>query len=177
MDAAAYARQLKQLLPPGRVWRLEPEGWLSKLLLGISDELARVDARGEDLVDEWDPRTARETLSDWERMLGIPDDETPVASTVTERQFNVTRRWLARGGQSRAYFVSLASWLGYTVAIVETAPSTWRMDVSQPYAATTNWFSAGSSAGDILFVRGDATFEPVINRWKPAHTVLVFNYL
>jgi uncharacterized protein YmfQ (DUF2313 family) len=178
MDAAAYARQLKQLLPPGRLWNLEPGSWLERTLLAIADELARIDARASQLVDEWDPSTATETLEDWERMLGIPDEETPLAETVAERRFHVARKWRARGGQSRAYFIDLAEWAGCSVAIVETAPHTWRMDVSPPYAAETKRFRTGlSRVGERLFVRGDAEFEAIVNRWKPAHTVLVFNYL
>jgi uncharacterized protein YmfQ (DUF2313 family) len=50
--------------------------------------------------------------------------------------------------------------------------------VSPPYAAETKRFRTGlSRVGERLFVRGDAEFEAIVNRWKPAHTVLVFNYL
>jgi uncharacterized protein YmfQ (DUF2313 family) len=343
MDAPAYARQLKQLLPPGSLWRLDPDSWLSKTLEAIGAELARVDARGEDLLDERDPRTAEETLAEWEKMLGIPDDETPLGATIAERQFAITRKLLARGGQTPAYYVALAAWLNYTVAVVEprtnlllrsqefdnatwiknlssvapntaTAPdgtltadtltlsgggyctveqlvsgvggsvgqawtgsvwlkgtvgqtlrlflfapgggvddyyetvvtltsawqrytvtgtiehgghtamefaidrdtgrgdsagtvqawgaqlevgaaatpyivttsapvtdpppNTWRMDVSPPYSAATTYFRSGTArSGDRLFVRASGQLEAVINRWKPAHTLCVFNYL
>ena len=60
MSAAAYADQLKQLLPRGRLWLLEADAKLRALLLAIAEELARVDARGVDLINESDPRTADE---------------------------------------------------------------------------------------------------------------------
>lgn len=178
MDAAAHASQLKQLLPRGALWKLEPGSILEKLLLGIAEELARIDARAVVLPEEWDPRTATETLDAWERALGIPDAETPVGLTLAERRANVTRKYVSRGGQTAAYYVALAAWLGYTVAVVETAANTWRIDVSPPYVATTTYFRVGTSrVGDRLYVRGSAVFEAVMLKWKPAHTSLSFSYL
>ncbi len=114
LSTEAYARQLKQLLPRGLLWKLEPDSWLSKLLLAIADELARSDARGEDLVDEWDPRSALETLTDWERVLGI----TPaLGATTIQRQTAITAAVVARGGSTPAYFISLAASLGFVATI------------------------------------------------------------
>jgi len=70
MTAAQYAAALAALLPPGKAWRTN--GVLSLLLLAAGDEMARVDARGEDLLREADPRTADEILPDFERVLGLP---------------------------------------------------------------------------------------------------------
>lgn len=178
MDANAYARQKEQLLPRGLLWKLEPGSVLRSLLLGIAEEFARIDARAVLLQDEWDPRTATETLDDWERTLGIPDSETPLGATVNERRTNITSRLLVRGGQTPAYFVALAASLGYTVAVVETTANTWRVDVSPPYVATTTYFRVGTArVGDRLYVRGATQFEAAINRRKPAHTVVTFSYL
>jgi uncharacterized protein YmfQ (DUF2313 family) len=179
MNAAAYARQLKQLLPPGSLFKLEPDSWLSKLLLAIADELARIDRRGEVLLDEWDPSTASETIAEWERALGIPDEDTPVAATLPERRANLVRKFIARGGATPAYFIGLAARLGFTVTIDETAPSTWRMNVAPGgHAVTTTIFRVGASrAGDRLSSRSNAQLEAVINRAKPAHTLCLFNYL
>src|SRR6266540_6757682 len=102
MNAEAYARQLKQLLPRGLLWKLEPTSWLSRLLLAIADELARIDARGEDLQNEWDPRTALETLPDWERILGITP---PAGATTIERQAAAAAAIAARGGSTASYFI------------------------------------------------------------------------
>lgn len=178
MDAAAYARQLKALLPPGRLWSFEPGSWLSQLLLGIADELARVHARAEVLVREWDPRTADETLAEWERVLGLPEEGESLAGSTAGRQQAATRKLIARGGQTAAYYVELAARLGFTVTVVETGAHAWRMDV-QPggYDLTATDFRAGSRAGDRLTGRSAVELERVINRLKPAHTVLVFNYL
>lgn len=66
---------LKQLLPPGRALKLV-ESVLEKTLLATGDELARVDARGDELLVESDPRTTDELLPDFERMLDLTADGT-----------------------------------------------------------------------------------------------------
>ncbi len=178
MDANAYARQLKQLLPGGSLWRLDAGSWLSKLLLGVADELARVDDRGDDLVNEWDPRTALETLPDWERMLGI----TPAASaTAIEREAVVAATLAARGGATASYFIGLAAHLGFVATIDYPAAHTWRMNVDLTLSVSTavlDWQArAGAArAGDRVASRSVAVLEGLINRLKPAHTVALFLY-
>lgn len=83
-SAAAYARMLKMLLPPSKAWRLDPGSTLSAVFLASGDELARVDARGFDLLTESDPRTADELLPDFERVLGLES-----AGTDDERRARV----------------------------------------------------------------------------------------
>jgi len=181
MNAEAYARQLKQLLPRGLLWQLEPTSWLSRLLLAIADELARIDARGEDLQNEWDPRTALETLPDWERILGITP---PAGATATERQLAVTAAFVARGGATPEYFTDVAKRLGFVATVTETGlgASTWRMNVdlaasSATYALRTAVARADSArAGDRVENRDVAELEAVINRIKPAHTLCLFAY-
>lgn len=169
----AYARQLKQLLPGGALWNLDQESWLSRLFLGVAGELARVDARGGDLVNEWDPRTATETLPEWERILGLA----PAGSTAARRAA-VVRAYLARGGQTPAYFVELAARLGFVATVTETDPHTWRLDVAPgSYSLTTTEARAGTArAGDRISSRNQTQLEAVINRAKPAHTVALFAY-
>ena len=159
-SAAAYARQMKQLLPRGLLWRLDPDSWLSRLLLAIADEFTRVDGRADDLVDEWDPRTADETLIDWERVLGLPDGCVPLAVDTPARQFAVSSKLAARGGQTAAYYVSLAASLGFVATVAEIGPHAWRMDVDLSQSTSTD-------------ITG---LECVIRRAAPAHTVPSFNY-
>lgn len=69
--ADAYARIQKTLLPPGRLWSLIPTSFLTKIFLGSGDELARVSGRSADLVEEGDPRTTTELITDNESELAI----------------------------------------------------------------------------------------------------------
>lgn len=182
MDSSAYARQLKQLLPPGKLWNLEPDSGLSKFLLGISEELARVDSRGLALIEESDPRTATETLDDWERMLGLPDEDVlAVPSTTETRRQAIIAKLLKTGGQSRAYYIGLAAACGYTVSIYDgygaelfrvsrqrvgsrllgpTWAHAWKVTVQPP-------------TGPAL---SHAELERILRRVAPAHTVVLFEY-
>lgn len=90
LTAEAYARMMAALLPPGRVWRFV-ESVLSKLLLACADELARLDARVADLLDEAVPSTATELLPEYERELDLEE-----AATTAERRARIVARLVAR---------------------------------------------------------------------------------
>ena len=81
--AKSYARVMTALLPPGKLWRLL-SSTLEGLMLGCADELARIHARVGDLLNEMDPATASELLSDYEAEL-----ELVPATTVDERRANI----------------------------------------------------------------------------------------
>lgn len=119
-SALAYARQLKELLPPGLVWLLGVDSVISKTLHAIATEFARIDARGLDLLEEADPRTTDELLEDWERVLGLPDGCVPTLPALdSDRRFAIAQKLTTRGGQSRAFFVASALSLGFTSTIEE----------------------------------------------------------
>jgi uncharacterized protein YmfQ (DUF2313 family) len=119
LTAAAYARMLSALLPPGKLWRTVGSV-LEKLLLGSADELERVDGRGDDLLDEADPRTATELLDEYERELDLDE-----AATTAERRARVVARLIARQRYRPADFQeSLAPLLGQDAAdvvVIETS--------------------------------------------------------
>lgn len=85
-----YAGMLRALLPPGRVWR-SIGSVLGKLLLGSADELARIDGRTGDLLNESNPSTATELLPEYERELEIV-----AAATTSERRANIVARLVRR---------------------------------------------------------------------------------
>jgi len=87
----AYARMLADLLPPGRLWRRVTGILIPKLLLASADELARVETRVVDLLNEADPTTATELLPEYERELDLEE-----ASTIAERRARIVARTIAR---------------------------------------------------------------------------------
>lgn len=187
MGAAAHARVLKKLLPAGKIWNLLPESVLSRLFLAFGDEFARVDSRGEDFIEETDPRTATETLSDWEAMLGLPDEAiVSIPATDAERRLAIVQKFIRRGGQTPAYFIRLAQACGYTSD---------QHYIVEGYAATVARSWGNTHCNDLLRggewahvwefhieVPGIGSFltqtelEAVIRRAAPAHTVVVFYY-
>lgn len=189
MGTESYTRQLKQLLPPGDVWEIDPEGWVYRVLQAIADEFARVDARGEDLINETDPRTALETLADWEAMLGLT-----AAGSVSERQTAVAVKYTARGGQSRQFYIDLAATLGYTITIDEHRvlrsgfrsgdrcigddwAYTWIVNIVGVTAGSVTEFRSGTArSGDRIRGFESLDIEDVIRRAAPAHTIVLFAY-
>jgi uncharacterized protein YmfQ (DUF2313 family) len=202
--AEAYARMLRQLLPTGPAWEIEQDDVRAKLLLAMGEELARVEARGEDLLEELDPRTSLELLTEWERAVGLPDAiVTEIPASVTERRIAILQKLLARGGASPAYFIELAQVSGFIVTITEYTASVaragrlrsgdriygpawayaWKVNVSLSSPALEGW--AGSSiifrsgqgrAGDRLKSWNGPVLEAFIRLRKPAHTIVLFSY-
>lgn len=190
MTVEAYARQLLQLLPRGAAWEVEPQDVRWRLLLGIAEEFARVDARAGVLVDEADPRTTSELLTDWERVFGLPDPCVGSDLTLAQRRAALLARYTGLGGQTPAYFVGVAAALGYTVTITEFRPYSVNDSVDTPlyddpwaYAWQVNAplntigeFTVDTPVSEPLAWWGNAALECVLTRLKPAHTRVLFAY-
>lgn len=178
--AASYLRSLKALLPPGVLFNLAPDGIVSKTLQATSDELARVDARGIDLLNEADPRTATETLDDWERVVSLPDEQVlAIPGTTAERRVAVTQKWIARGGQSLAYFTELCAacgWVLDSVDLFEVLRANFRANdrcFDSTYAYTINFNLRDPSAAALA----TADVERVLRHATHAHIIAQFTYL
>jgi uncharacterized protein YmfQ (DUF2313 family) len=191
--AADYLEQLKTLLPPGQAFPREAGTTLHKLLDGMSIELARVDGRGELLPLEANPASTNELLSDWERVVGLPDNcSGALEGTLQGRRNALLAKLASTGGQSPAYFISIAAALGYEVTISEFRP--FRVGMSEVGDALTNgdwqftWqvngpettvltFRVGLSAvGEPLRSWGTSSLECKIRQLAPAHTIPIFVY-
>jgi uncharacterized protein YmfQ (DUF2313 family) len=150
--------------------------------LAASAEFARFDTRLAAFVEEMDPRTATETVENWERMLGLPDEAiTQIPVEIGERRAAVIQKLVAQGGQDAAYFAHLALACGYVVTIDDLYGArvlragfragsraygtawayAWRVDVQTPAGAALP----------------HADLERVVRRAAPRHTVVIFNYL
>lgn len=194
----AYARQLRQLLPPSSLWKLDPSSLLYKVLQALADELSRVGKRGVDFVAETLPSTALETLSDWERVLGLPDEcLTEIPSTLSERRVAALTKYVSQGGQSPAYFEAIAAALGY-VAVITPSPykvcrsgtarsgdRCYEEDWAYVWLVTLTGYTIDSRAiarsgtarcGDRLQGYATLNLECIFNRLGPAHTLPLFVY-
>ncbi|MDF7777859.1 DUF2313 domain-containing protein [Sphingomonas sp. AOB5] len=193
-DARSYLGQMQALLPTGAAWPRERTSWLARLLRGMAEEPARLDARMAQLEDEADPRTAFELLPDWERVLGLPDPCTPAETTIAARQAACWRKLAFQAGQTPAFYIEMAATLGFDIEIHEFDPDVddfdgaltalitdgrwryvWRVHVLN--AGTFSVFRMGDLFGG-RFVEGDAALvlECVFRGAKPAHTHVIFSY-
>jgi uncharacterized protein YmfQ (DUF2313 family) len=194
MNRDQYIDLLKNLLPKGIAWPRDITSSFHKIFDAIAEEMVRFDQRiSTDLPNEADPNTTLELLTDWERIVQIPDEfQLKVAETVGQRRADILRKLTSRGGQSKQFFIDLAAAFGYTVTINETFPFRsgknrcgyrcydvdwkhhWRIIAG---SVTSQYFRAGSGrCGDRLRAWRNTTLENVIQNAKPAHTVVHFVY-
>lgn len=110
---------MKALLPPGKLWRMVAST-LADFLLACAQELARVDARADALIEEADPRTTTELLPDFELDLGL------IASgTLADRRARVIalllRRQRVRNVDYQQALAPLLQQLPADVVVIETS--------------------------------------------------------
>jgi uncharacterized protein YmfQ (DUF2313 family) len=188
-----YLHQLQALLPLGPAWPKDDDALLTRLLAGLSAELARVDGRVWQVAEEADPRTVAELFADWERVAGLPDLCAVAfggAQTVAQRRNALVGRLTTMGGQSPSYFVALAASINYAITITEFRAQAVTDDVNyllygnawdfawQVNAAlnTIIELNVDMTVEDLLSVWGNSLLECVINRLKPSHTTVLYSY-
>lgn len=193
-SATDYAQQLTALLPPGPAWEKEFQPHLHALLLALAPELARLDARALQLLNESFLDTFHETLGDFERVLGLPDECLGANGTVAERKSMVRGRLVELGGQTPAFYVQLAVRAGYPNARVQElrTPRFGRArfghDHFGTWAAQHMWVlhSGGRLPGGLRFgvgVWGERfggtpgnALVCLVRRAAPAHTLEFVNF-
>lgn len=182
VTVSPYGRMLRALFPPGRAFDLEIGSTISETTEALAVELQRVEDRGDDLMNEVDPRTADETLDDWDRTLGLPDVEVPVIpSDAPTHRVAITAKYTARGGQNYAFFAAVVAACGYTLASIEAfsgeqATCDGTCDevlygVTYAYAFQLN---INAPTGDHV---DHATLEAIVRAKTHSHVVPIFNYL
>lgn len=155
----AYIDLLRKLLPKGRAWDRVKEDDIG-LLEAVATEYCRVDERGADLLNELDPRTATEMLSDWETLLALPDECTPAAVGLIERRDQARQKLSALGGISKSYYENIAQNLGFDAIISDyqsfrAGRGRCGDPLATPFDADRDVFKAGRNrAGDILVRHG-----------------------
>lgn len=192
-NSADFQAALTSLFPRGPAWNRTLQGLMPALRGALADAFAALHARILVFTEQesWPP-TSVELLPDWEAEYGLPDPCTPASPTLEQRQAALAAREAAQGGQSPAYFMGVAAALGFTVMIVEYAPaecgvttcgqpmngSDWvyAWQVNAPSVTVTYAAAGHSVCGDPLSSFGNAVLQCVLNRIKPAHTVLIFAY-
>jgi len=192
MDKAAYLAQLMATLPTGEVWPREADTNLSRFMESPAAELARVDGRAADLIEEADPRTTAEMLTDWERVAALPDPCTGPLDSIEARRARLVQKLTTVGSQSRAYFIGLATGLGYVDPWIDefrpylctsdcqyslfTDPwrYAWRLNLREE--TLEHVFTAQSGCSEALRSWGDEILECVIEQLMPAYTHVLFGY-
>lgn len=173
MTAEGYRAQLVALLPRGVVW--EGEKFLS-LLRSFGEEVYRVASMADLLTAEAIATTTDALLPEYERLVGLPFPGFSLAGDNDSRRLDVVGKLIAQGGASAAYFVTIAERRGHAGSYVT--------DGIRP-------FHSGSRCGTPLYgvawvyvwtlhlpdtEIADELLEYIVRRYKPAHTVVLFEY-
>lgn len=151
LTAAIYSRVQQHLLPPGVPWKLDSDGVLTKVLLASGDELARVSQRGVDLIDESDPRTTDELLTDFETALGLDGDAAESVAWTDKVSVTATGNTLEKTGGSGGVWDAGA-------ASDDTAAGDCRVDFTTAVAGSTLMCGLSSSNIDEDFDTIDFAF-------------------
>lgn len=190
--AEHYREALRALLPPGQLWPESITSMVSSFLEAIAQEFARLEEFGYGLLDEVDPRTTTQLLSDWERVAGLPDPCHGLGETVQARRAELIARLTAQGSLSRQFYIDVAAAFGFAITIDEFDESNpgpgglgysgqdWRhvWRVNAPAVNTTTVFRVGESrCGERLRAWGNQPFECLFARIKPLHTRVLHAYV
>jgi len=193
--ATNYLRLLQSLLPGGAAWNRDEDSTLTEFLLGVAEELARVDGRSADLAQERDTRYTSELLEDHESDLGLPDECSEEGQTIPERRSSVHTRLISLGGQNPAYFIELAATLGWTITITEYTPFWcgvhgagdpcgdqknifyWKVTITYGSGDVIYFMAGSGAAGDPLsYIPGTDPLICILRKYKPGHTILTFDF-
>lgn len=176
LTAQHYREQMQALLPSGAAWPRDADSILTQTLDALAVEFSRVGDRAENLPVEILPSTTTELITDWERVLGLPDPCVgKLEETLAKRRSAVVAKLTGGGSASKDYYIALALTLGYVITITEPSLHTWL--ITAPLTTVT-YFNVGTSVvGERLISYNHDFFECYFLAIKPAHTVLIFAYV
>lgn len=150
----------------------------------------------ETLMDEVDPRTTTTLLDAWERIYGLPEacGGPDASAPIDQRREALETKVADPGGLSKAYFLDLATKLGYQDTTISRCPLvTCESSCESPVRDDPRWrfawhvnlphegdnysvFGAESVCTDPVDRYLMGRLECVFMRLKPAHTYVLFTY-
>lgn len=170
------AQVMADLLPQGWVWPRDADSVQQRTILGLAGELARIYLRDCDLLNESYPCGALETITDWERVLGLPDPCTGMPETLQQRRAAICAKMSIVGSATLQAIEDYLNGLGYRVEI-EEGPGRFDFTVWVPEVSVV-WFRSGQSlSGERIRSWGNLMLECGIEYIKPAHTQPNMHYL
>lgn len=190
-----YAAQFMNLLPRGPAWDNVDAGLLREMIYGIVIEYTRISDKMCVLENETYPLNSTQLITDWERVLGLPDDcSANIAQARGERRAAVAARLATIAEPTPGFFVSLAADFGYSIEVIEYFPAragiarvgdrinapgnefTWSVVIPGNYTQSRRAIVGDTQIGDRIATWGDGSLECLIRQYKPAHTTLLFQY-
>lgn len=128
-----YHQMLMDLLPRGLAWPRDGED--EQLMYAWSAELERVEKRGQQLLNEWDPRTTQEMFTDWEQFFELAG-----TGGDGERRQKLIAEWLEGGTLSQEDLDALLKTIGVNATVYYWREFRCGMSTCGD-ALATGWFS------------------------------------
>jgi uncharacterized protein YmfQ (DUF2313 family) len=162
----------------GQVW--------TKLLYVIAIEFDLIGSSIMNLIKNSIPGLSDDLLTDWETELGLPDECSPIAGSISERQQIVHAKYITKyDGLSTTFFVSYAANMGSTITIIENygggepfRVNTARVDrVMGDIDGSRLWSLRIQHVWEVQISSSDPnknTLHCIFLKIKPAHTQLVW---
>lgn len=192
-DASQYDEEIHAHARTGLLWdALSQDPIWKGLISALAQEFGRIDARLTQLIDETDPRTILELLSEAEIAVGLPDSCRGLGSSIVQRRIDLLAKRLDKGGYGRPIWLALVESFGFTnVTFDEFQPAdvsmsvdsslysddwvnAFRINATAPEAIQfTTSSSVDESLGDLA---ATTRLECVVNRKAASHTTPLFKY-
>jgi len=178
------------LSPKGIAWPRDLTSDLGKLAKGFALEPKRLHEKAMRLIDEADPSTTDELLSDWERVTKLPDEGVTEEQSRDERRSTLTSKLTTKGGQQIVKYLELAEKLGYEITITEFRPARcdgpcvgpvciqqwiFVFEVNAP-ETTIDYLDCLGECDAPLATWGNQRLEAAIRRKALAHNFVIFTY-
>lgn len=185
---------LTKLLPPGPAWHRKEGSPGNAVLKAGADQLQQVDAYADSLIEEADPRTAKQTFEDWLRVYGLPDDCMKYLDNLTERQLRKALLVkVKRNGLTAEFFKELGAIFDIDVNVGYYDPFRVNSRVDQRVFGTDwghaftlvittdlqsqkDYFKTNYRANERLATWGIEFLECLIKANAPAHAQVIFRY-
>ncbi|VFS62685.1 Uncharacterized protein conserved in bacteria (DUF2313) [Leminorella grimontii] len=158
-------------------------------MLGLGDELARIDAVGDRLLNEMFADNAFMLLSDWEAFAEAypivrPDNDL----TIDNRRLALAAKLKMTGTLCTKFFEQLAADRGYSIQIRDHYPHHCLRPCTYPLYPESNWWTAYVYVGapflhNMTVLDGVTTrlkvydygdLECLLDRYRPAHIHFVY---
>ena len=188
-----HTQSLANFLPGGCVFANKniPNTVHHSLLRGLAGELKRVEATLLEWLKQYDPRTTTDFITNWERVVGIPDGCFTGTESLETRRKHIVAKFLARGVATEQDFIDLAKFLGYDISF-ERLPG---VDNFFPYNIPLSFVTGLPRSRFVLIIIGQGLVpcvppyavpfipgcndkdSPLIcffNKLKPANTVIIY---
>lgn len=169
-----HADLLALLLPP-----ISYDTTQKRIASDLSAEgmaLDAAEADGLSTLDAITPDGDLSMLASWERVLDLPEPALGPNQTLAMRLAMVMERLNETGELDRDHFLFVMLALGFSVSITEFHPYRVGTPIGQPLYSDDWMFVWQINAPEITDGVPNALLEAVMQRIKPAHTILHFKY-